>query len=95
MKFPDHQLIMISFGVWEVKFCENNKKLIGKKESRTSDVAHDFHWQKNLFYFFFLVKLQIEFVGINFNLFPPHPPIIHNNYFFGSNYAVGIFGLYS
>jgi hypothetical protein len=38
-----------------------------KKEARTSDVAHDFHWQKALFSFFYLLaKLPIDFDGINF-----------------------------
>jgi hypothetical protein len=39
-----------------------------KKEPRTSDAAHDFQWQKALFFLFFylLTKLPIDFDGINF-----------------------------
>jgi hypothetical protein len=38
-----------------------------KKEARTGDVTYDFHWQKALFSFYYLLaKLSIDFDGMHF-----------------------------
>jgi hypothetical protein len=38
-----------------------------KREARTGDVAHDFHWPKALFSFYYLLaKIPIDFDGIHF-----------------------------